>query len=92
MFFFWGDILTVFDICCLLSTLFLMFLLLPFAAHTPSFLHCAVSCWSGSNEICVLHIAATDEGASADGQPSLRLGGRRAGPQGRADGPGATPA
>lgn len=40
----------------------------------------------------ILHIAATDEGASADGQPSVRLGGRRAGPQGRADGPGATPA
>lgn len=38
----------------------------------------------------VLHTTATDEGASADGQPSIRLGRRCAGRQRRAHGSDAT--
>lgn len=40
----------------------------------------------------VLHTTATDEGASADGQPSIRLGRRCAGRQGRTHGSDATDA
>lgn len=38
----------------------------------------------------VLHTTATDEGASADGQPSIRLGCRCAGRHGRTHGSDAT--